>query len=101
MATQSLEFTHTSGLTLTAQLFAKGSDTVVATASSVTEATNRKRRYTAVFTDISAGEYLLVVFLAGESEGTAPYVLEAATGTYYPLWETQQPTPLKKQLEVR
>jgi hypothetical protein len=43
-ANQSLEFPYTQGQTLTARLFAIGSDTVVATAGSVTQATNRKNQ---------------------------------------------------------
>jgi len=59
MATQTIEFRAATGLTLTAKLFAAGSDTEVASVSA-TEATNRKGTYTAAYTDIAAGEYMLI-----------------------------------------
>ena len=62
MATQTVEFRAASGATLTAKLFAVGSDTVVQTASAVTEATNRKGTYSATFTDPGAAEFELVAF---------------------------------------
>lgn len=62
MATQTVEFRAASGATLTAKLFAVGSDTVVQTASAVTEATNRKGTYAATFTDPGAAEFELVAF---------------------------------------
>ncbi len=62
MATQTVEFRAAPGLTLTAKLFTAGSDTVVQTASAVTEATNRKGTYSAVFTDPGAAEFELVAF---------------------------------------
>lgn len=62
MATQTVEFRAASGATLTAKLFSVGSDTVVQAASSVTEATNRKGTYAAVFTDPGAAEFELVAF---------------------------------------
>ena len=49
MATQTVEFRAAPGLTLTARLFTPGSDTIVQTASTVTEATNRKGTYAATF----------------------------------------------------
>lgn len=59
MATQTVEFIGPPGATITSKLFSAGSDTQVDSASA-TEATNRKGIYTADYTDLSAGEYLLV-----------------------------------------
>jgi hypothetical protein len=67
MATQTVEFRAAPGLTLTAKLFTAGSDTVVQTASAVTEATNRKGTYAATFTDPGAAEFELIVL-----SGTTP-----------------------------
>ena len=67
MATQTVEFRAASGLTLTVRLFAVGSDTIVQTASSCTEATNRKGTYAATFTDPGAAEFELVAL-----SGTTP-----------------------------
>jgi hypothetical protein len=66
MATQTIEFRAASGLTLTAELFAIGSDTIVATVSPI-EQTNRAGTYRAAYTDVAAGEYQLVAF-----SGTTP-----------------------------
>jgi hypothetical protein len=60
MGTQTVEFRAAPGLTLTAKLFTAGSDTVVQTASAVTEATNRKGTYAATFTDPGAAEFELI-----------------------------------------
>jgi len=65
MATQSVEFSAPSGQTVTARLFTAGSDTVVQTASAVTEATNRDGVYTATFTDAAAGLYRLIATNSG------------------------------------
>lgn len=65
MATQSVEFSAPSGQTVTARLFEAGSDTVVQTASAVTEATNRDGVYTATFTDAAAGTYRLIATNSG------------------------------------
>ena len=65
MATQSVEFSAPSGQTVTARLFEAGSDTVVQTASAVTEATNRDGVYTATFTDAAAGAYRLIATNSG------------------------------------
>jgi hypothetical protein len=67
MATQTVEFRAASGLTLTAKLFTAGSDTVVQTASAVTEASNRKGTYAATFTDPGAAEFELIAL-----SGTTP-----------------------------
>jgi hypothetical protein len=60
MATQSVEFTAPPNQTLTVRLFSAGSDTIVATAGTVTAATNRAGLYTAAFTDVPAGRYRLI-----------------------------------------
>jgi len=91
MATQSLEFGYTTGQTLTAKLFAIGSDTLVATASSVTEAINRKGRYVAAYTDVAAGDYLQVMFLSGTGVSSEGYTLTLTTATFQP-WSETDPT---------
>ena len=67
MGTQTVEFRAAPGLTLTAKLFTAGSDTVVQTASAVTEASNRKGTYAATFTDPGAAEFELIAL-----SGTTP-----------------------------
>lgn len=59
MATQTIEFRAATGQTVTAKLFSAGSDVQVASASA-TEETNRKGTYTVSYTDIPAGEYMLI-----------------------------------------
>jgi hypothetical protein len=61
MSTQTVEFRAATGLTITAKLFAAGSDTEVASVTA-TEATNRKGTYLAVYTSVAAGEYQLIAF---------------------------------------
>ena len=87
MTTQTLEFNAVSGLTITAKLFAPGSDTVVASASA-TERTNQKNRYSVAFTDLAPGYYLLDAFV-GSDGGFAneKYLLYDLTRTYAPLAE--------------
>lgn len=89
MATQTLEFTAGTGLTLTCKLFAVGADTVVASASA-TEKTNDKNRYTVAFTDIPAGDYRLNAFV-GAVGGFANevYDLTLVTATFYPRSEQE------------
>ena len=65
MATQTVEFSAPPEQTITAKLFAAGSDTVVQTASGVAEATNRAGVYSATFTDAAAGVYRLIATDAG------------------------------------
>jgi len=60
MATQTIEFAAPSGQTITAKLFAAGSDTIEATASSVTARTNAAGVYVATVTSTLAGVYRLV-----------------------------------------
>lgn len=79
--TQTVEFIASTGRTLTTKLYSLASDTVVATASGTTEATNRKGIYQATFTDVPAGEYLL------DSADTVPasicfVTLTLATATF-------------------
>lgn len=66
MATQTVEFRSPPSQTITAKLFAVGSDTQVASVSA-TEATNRKGTYSAAYTDVAAGEYELIALV-----GTVP-----------------------------
>ena len=63
MATQTIEFRSPPSQTITAKLFAVGSDTEVASVST-TEATNRKGTYAAAFTDVPAGEYELIALVS-------------------------------------
>lgn len=57
---QIVEFESSTGSTLTSKLFAVGSDTAVATASSVTEGANRKGVFSASFTGVANGVYRLL-----------------------------------------
>jgi hypothetical protein len=98
MAAQSLEFAYTQGQTLTARLFAIGSDTVVATASSVTQATNRKNRYIAAFEDVPAGRYLLIYSVGSVDAGSEIYELTLDEATFQPAGETV--ATLAKQDEI-
>lgn len=90
MATQTLEFNATQGLTLTAKLFALGSDTVVQSVSA-TAKTNDKGRYTAAFTDVPAGRYRLNAFV-GSNGGFVNelYKLTLSSATFFPESESQQ-----------
>lgn len=81
MATQTVEFTASAGLTLTAKLFSAGSDTEVASASA-TEATNRKGTYTVPYTDVPVGTYKLIG-LSGSTPVVTYWVeLVVVTATY-------------------
>jgi hypothetical protein len=84
MATQTLEFNATSGLTITAKLFALESDTVVASAVA-TEKTNDKGRYTVAYTDVPAGDYRMNGFI-GAAGGfvNENYSLTLTTDTFLP-----------------
>lgn len=88
MATQTIEFSATPGLTITAKLFALGSDTVVASVVA-TEKTNDKGRYEAEFTNVAAGPYRLNGFV-GSTGGIASgiYDLTLSTDTFFPRSET-------------
>ena len=83
MATQTVEFLAVYGQTLTAKLYAVGSDTLVQTASAVTEQTNRVGVYRATFTDAAAGEYELHVATSGGVPVARWYVtLTLTTATF-------------------
>ena len=103
-ATQSVEFGASAGQTVTAKLFAAGSDTVVQTASAVTAATNRTGVYTATFTDVAAGTYRLI---ATNAAGTllAQWWVKVAlvTGTYisYEMPADMSPTAAETATAVR
>lgn len=84
MATQSLEFGYTTGQALTAKAFAIGSDTVAATADSVTERTNAEGRYLAAFTDLPSGNYTLVYYFGGTGAGSEKYITDGTTATFQP-----------------
>lgn len=80
--TQTVEFVAEQGLQLSAQLFAVGSDTVVATAASVTAQTNRKIVYRAAFADVAAGLYQLIATSGGQVVASWYAALAPVTGTY-------------------
>jgi hypothetical protein len=88
MATQTLEFSAGTGLTVSCKLFALGSDTVVDT-QTATEKTNDKNRYSVAFTDIAAGAYRLNAFV-GATGGFANevYDLTLTTATFQPRSES-------------
>jgi hypothetical protein len=83
MATQTLEFSAGTGLTLSCKLFALGSDTVVDT-QTATERTNDKNRYRVSFVDVPAGAYRMNAFV-GATGGFANevYDLTLTTATFY------------------
>lgn len=83
MTTITLEFDAAGGLTITAaKLFAVGSDTQVDTAAA-TERTNAKGKYTAAYTDLAAGTYIVHAFdAAGLVALSDPITTLAVTGTY-------------------
>jgi peptidoglycan hydrolase-like protein with peptidoglycan-binding domain len=83
MATQTVEFSAAPGQTVTAKLFTAGSDTVVQTASAVTEGTNRDGVYSGTFTDAAAGRYRLIATNANGTKLADWWVdIALATGTY-------------------
>jgi hypothetical protein len=84
MATQTLEFSAGTGLTISCKLFAIGSDTVVATATA-TEKTNDKNRYSVSYTDIPAGSYRLNGFVSSTGGfANEVYDLTLSTATFQP-----------------
>ena len=93
MATQTLEFSAGTGLTLSCKLFALGSDTVVATASAA-EKTNDKNRYTVQFSNLS-GAYRLNAFV-GVTGGFANEVYDVTdiAATFTPRSEAKIDTSL-------
>lgn len=82
MATQTVEFQCVTGQSVTAKLFAVGSDTEVASVSA-TEATNRKGIYRAAFTDVAAGTYDLIPFASTTPLARWQVVLTLTTATFY------------------
>lgn len=78
---QDIEITAESAPTPTAKLFALGSDTVLYTASSVTEATNRNI-YTATFTGVVVGTYLMVLYTAGTKFANRYVHITSEDGTF-------------------
>jgi hypothetical protein len=81
MATQTVEFRSPPSQTVTAKLFAIGSDTQVASVSS-TEATNRKGTYAAAYTDVAAGEYELIAFVGAVPVARWFVTLTLTTATF-------------------
>lgn len=82
MATQTIEFGAPAGQTVTARLFAAGSDTVVATATA-TARTNATGIYTAAFTNLTPGLYRLIGTNAAGTLLCHWWTLtESATATY-------------------
>lgn len=88
MATQTVEFLAVYGQTLTAKLYAVGSDTLVQTASAVTEQANRSGVYRATFTDAPAGEYELHVATSGGIPVARWYVTLTLTTTTFQAYDT-------------
>lgn len=88
MATQTLEFSAGTGLTLSCKLFALGSDTVVDT-QTATERTNDKNRYTVQFSSLS-GAYRLNAFV-GAVGGFANEVYDVTdvAATFQPRGESK------------
>lgn len=81
MATQAVEFRSPPSQTVTAKLFAVGSDTQVASVST-TEATNRKGTYSAVYTDVAAGEYELIALVGSVPVARWFVMLTLTTATF-------------------
>jgi hypothetical protein len=81
MATQTVEFRSPPSQTITAKLFAVGSDTQVASVSS-TEATNRKGTYSAAYTDVAAGEYELIALVGAVPVARWFVTLTLTTATF-------------------
>lgn len=74
---------------LTGKLFANGSDTVVATSSSVANQTNRKSVKIATFTGVEIGTYMLELQDAeGEAVAKRDVRIDATSGTFTELDET-------------
>lgn len=95
MTTHIFNFGYTTGQSLTANLFALDSDTVVATASSVTEGENRKGRYAATFSDIAAGDYLMVYFIGDTAAGSEFYTSAADGESLLPWSERYAPVDMR------
>jgi len=84
MATQTLEFSGATGLTLICKLFSIGSDTIVDT-QTATEKTNDLNRYTVDFVDVPAGPYRLNgLVVASGGFVNEIYDLTLTTATFLP-----------------
>ena len=81
MATQTVEFRSPPSQTVTAKLFAIGSDTQVALVTA-TEATNRKGTYSAAYTDVAAGEYELIALVGAVPVARWFVTLTLTTATF-------------------
>jgi len=81
MATQTVEFRAPPSQTITAKLFAIGSDTEVASASA-TEATNRKGTYAVPYEDEPAGEYELIALVGSVPVARWFVTLTLTTATF-------------------
>ena len=81
MATQTVEFRSPPSQTVTAKLFAIGSDTQVASVTA-TEATNRKGTYSAAYTDVAAGEYELIALVGAVPVARWFVTLTLTTATF-------------------
>jgi hypothetical protein len=92
MATQTIEFRAATGLTLSVELFAIGSDTIVATASA-TEQTNRTGTYSVAFTDVAAGEYQLIAFSSTTPVASWLVNLKLITSTFQVYDRSNAATP--------
>jgi len=88
MATQTLEFSAASGLTISCKLFAIGSDTVVDT-QTATEKTNDVNRYSVDFVDVAAGAYRLNGFVGSDGcFANEVFDLTLTTATFQPRSES-------------
>ena len=84
MATQTLEFSAGTSLTISCKLFAIGSDVVVDTLTA-TEKTNDLNRYSVDFVDVPAGAYRLNGFVGGTGGfANEIYDLTLTTATFLP-----------------
>lgn len=84
MASQTLEFSAATGLTISCKLFAVGSDVVVATAVA-SEKVNDKNRYSVTFTDVPVGAYRLNGFVNNvPGYANELYDLTLTTATFQP-----------------
>lgn len=81
MATQTVEFSYTTGQTLVLKLFALGSDDIIVT-SNATEYTNQKSIYHAQFEDIPSGSYRAIIFRDGVGVANGYVKLILGSGTF-------------------
>lgn len=79
---QVIEFESSTGSTLASKLFASGSDIVVATASAVTEATNRKGVFTATFSGVTIGTYRILSTESASPDSAWWVDITAADGVF-------------------